>query len=73
MRARRAQPAWRGSHQGRVGAHRKLHADDLENDDPGGWPMGTRDPLHYSLCFCVFVKFPPNNALEKNTDEFIVI
>lgn len=42
----RAQPAWRGSHQGRVGAHRKLHAD-LENDDPGGCRWGQE--THYII------------------------
>lgn len=69
----RAQPARRSTHQGRVGAHRKLQTDNLETGDHGGWQTGTRDLLYYSLCFCVFVKFPPNKALEKNTDKFIVI
>lgn len=48
-------------------------ADSLENGAHGGWHTGTRDLLYYSLCFCIFVKFPPNKALEKKTDTFIAI
>lgn len=69
----RAQPVRRGSHQGKAGAHRKLQTDSLENGAHGGWHTGTRDLLYYSLCFCIFVKFPPNKALEKKTDTFIAI